>query len=106
MINCCLWGAPSPVYKGVEEEEGWPHGARPRGGFLLLVGVGFPPSLVGVPFLFQEVERGKGEEREKERGGRCPLLVQFGPAHGGRADSPCGPSLLSTKAHEGPLLPR
>ena len=40
----CLWGAPSPVYKGAEEEEeeGRPQGARPRGGFLLLVGVGFP----------------------------------------------------------------
>ena len=40
----CLWGAPSPVYKGGEEEEGWPQGARPKGGFLLLVGVGFPLS--------------------------------------------------------------
>ena len=39
----CLWGAPSPIYKG-EEEEGRPQGARPKGGFLLLVGVGFPLS--------------------------------------------------------------
>ena len=37
----CLWGAPSPVYKGGEEEEGRPQGAHPRGGFQLLVGVGF-----------------------------------------------------------------
>ena len=41
----CLWGAPSPVYKGgEEEEEGRPQGAPPRGGILLLVGVGFPLS--------------------------------------------------------------
>ena len=27
----CLWGAPSPVYKGVEEGTAGPHRARPRG---------------------------------------------------------------------------
>ena len=44
-INCCVFGVPpAPVYKGGEEEEGRPHGARPKGGFLLLVGVGFPLS--------------------------------------------------------------
>ena len=30
--------------EGEEEEEGRPQGARPKGGFLLLVGVGFPLS--------------------------------------------------------------
>ena len=40
----CLWGAPSPVYKGGEEEAGRPQGARQGGGILLLVGVGFPLS--------------------------------------------------------------
>ena len=24
LINCCLWGPPAPVYKGVEEGEGRP----------------------------------------------------------------------------------
>ena len=38
----CLCGAPAPVYKGGEEEEGRPQGVRPKGGFLLLVGVAFP----------------------------------------------------------------
>ena len=52
----CLWSAPSPVYKGVEEGEGRPHGARPRGGFLLLV-VGFP-----LPHMEEEKK-----ERERER---------------------------------------
>ena len=36
----CLWGAPTPVYKGVEEGVGRPHGVRPKGGILLLLGVG------------------------------------------------------------------
>ena len=40
----CLWGAPSPVYKGGEEEEGRPQGAHPKVGILLLVGVGLPLS--------------------------------------------------------------
>ena len=46
---------------------GWPRRGAPIGG----VQIGFP-ILVGVPFLFQEVERGKEEEREKERGGAAP----------------------------------
>ena len=42
----CLWGAPSPVYKGVEEgERAGPLGA-PKGGVLLPVGVGL---LQGAP---------------------------------------------------------
>ena len=36
----CLWGAPSPVYKGVEEGEGRPSHGAPKGGVLLPVGVG------------------------------------------------------------------
>ena len=40
----CLWGAPSSVYKGVEEGEGPALSmARPRG-VLLPLGVGFPLS--------------------------------------------------------------
>ena len=38
----CLWGAPSPVYKGVEDGEGRPSLGAPKGGVLLPVGVGFP----------------------------------------------------------------
>ena len=83
----CLWGAPSPVYKG-GEEEGRPQGARPRGRFLLLVGVGFPLSLVGVG------EEGRGRRREG-KGGHPP--PQFGLGLGGGA---LGRLLLSpTKAH-------
>ena len=40
----CLWGAPLPVYKGVEEGEGRPSLWRALGGVLLPPGVGFPPS--------------------------------------------------------------
>ena len=36
----CLWGAPLPVYKGVEEGEGRPSHGAPKGGFLLPVRVG------------------------------------------------------------------
>ena len=47
-------------------------GGRPRRGAPIGgVQLGFP-ILVGVPFLFQEVERGKEEEREKEIGGAAP----------------------------------
>ena len=38
----CLWGAPLPVYKGVEEGEGRPSHGAPKGGELLPVGVGLP----------------------------------------------------------------
>ena len=45
MINLCVYGVPpGHVYKGWREEEADPHRARPKGGFLLLVGVGFPLS--------------------------------------------------------------
>ena len=40
----CLWGAPSPVYKGVEEVEGAASLGAPQG-VLFPPGVGFPPSL-------------------------------------------------------------
>ena len=66
----CLWGAPSPVYKGVEEGEGRPSMARP-GGVLLPSGVRFPPSLVGLG-------EKEGGEREEGKGDAAPLLVQFG----------------------------
>ena len=51
----CLWGAPSPVYKGVEEGAGRPPMARPKGGILLLLRVGLPlgraTERVGPPLL-------------------------------------------------------
>ena len=40
----CLWGAPSPVYKGGEEEAGRTQGAC-QGGGLLLVRPSWPPHL-------------------------------------------------------------
>ena len=67
----CLWGAPSPVYKGGEEGGGRPQGARPRGGLLLQVHSSrFPP------FLVQLGEEGRSG-KEKEGGGAAPPLVQF-----------------------------
>ena len=72
----CSRVPPAPIYKGGRRRPAAREEARHRG-----VQLGFP-ILVGVPFLFQAVERGKEEEREKERGGRRPLLVQFGPAMG------------------------
>ena len=65
----CLWGAPSPVYKGVEEGEGRPSMARP-GGVLLPPGVGFPPSLVGLG-------EKEGGEREEGKGG-IPHPIRIG----------------------------
>ena len=42
-VNLCVYGVPpSPVYKGVEEGRAGPLMACPRGGVLLLVGVGSP----------------------------------------------------------------
>ena len=74
----CLWGAPSPVYKGGEEEEGWPQGVRPKGGFLLLVGR-FPP------FLVQAGEEGRRGRGEKESGATPPSPCPVRIAHGGGA---------------------
>ena len=95
----CLGVPPAPVYKGAGEgaagqEEGAP------GGVLLPPGVGFPP--------FPSPCRRRRKERRGRRkvGGAAPSLVQFGLAMGAGASTPCGPPLLSTKAHEGPILPR
>ena len=63
-VNLCVYGVPpSPVYKGVEEGRVDPLYGAPQGGFLLLVGVGFPPSIVGVG------EEGKEEEGRRKEGG-------------------------------------
>ena len=87
----CLWGAPSHVYKGGEEGRAGPLMARPRGGVLLLVGVGFPPSLVGVG------EEGRGRGREG-KGGRPPPNSDW--AWGGGGFPHLGRLLLSsTMAH-------
>ena len=83
----CLWGAPSTVYKEVEEGEGRPSHGVPKGGVLLPVGVGFPLSLVGV---------GEGRRREGEGKGAAPTPIWIGL--GGRPH--LGRLLLSpTKAH-------
>ena len=92
----------STYIKEGEEEAGGQEG-RAIGG----VQLGFP-ILVGVSFLFQEGERGKEEEREKERGGRRPLLVQLGLPFGrGWPPFPSSlspPSFLSYSYLEGLLL--
>ena len=59
MINLCVYGVPPPLYikEWMRGGAGPLYGA-PQGGFLLLVGVGSPPSLVGVG----EEGRGRGKE--------------------------------------------
>ena len=61
----CLWGAPSPVYKGGEEGACRPSWCAPKGGFLLLLGLGFPPFLV----LMGGGRKGK---RRRRKGGSPP----------------------------------
>ena len=91
MINLCVYGVPpTPVYKGVEEGEGPPSMARPRG-VLLPPGVGFPPSLVGLG-------EKEGGEREEGKGGAAPLPSLIRTRGGGGAACP-GCLSLSTKAH-------
>ena len=86
---------PSPIRIGWGA--GRPHGAPPRGGILLLLGVGFPP------FLVQLGGGRKGRGRER-KGGPPPFPIRI--VIGGRAP-PLGRLLLSsTKAHVGPLTPR
>ena len=87
------FGVPLPPYIKEGGGGGQPRRGAPIGG----VQLGFP-ILVGVPFLFQEGERGKEVEREKEREGRHPLLVLLRPAMGGRGH-PVALLSFSTKAH-------
>ena len=88
----------APVYKGGEGEAGRPSRVHQERGVLLGLQV-----LVG--FHLEEGGRRKGEGEGKERGAPPLPLVQFGPKEGGARPSPCGPSSLSTKAHQGPLVP-
>ena len=61
----CLWGAPSPVYKGGEGRPASPPWRSPKRGILLGLQV-----LVG---FHQKGERGKeGEGEGKGKGGRRP----------------------------------
>ena len=90
----CLWGAPSPVYKGGEEGAGR-HGA-PQGGIPTPTSSRFPP--------FPSPNRRGGRGRRKEGKGARPSS-QFGLGVGGGPSS-WPPPLSSTKAHVGPLSPR
>ena len=75
MINLYVYGvSPCPVYKGVEEGEGRPPMERPKGGFLLLLGVGFPP------FLVQLGEKGRRGRREGKGAGPLPIRIGLGGA--------------------------
>ena len=83
-----LWGAPSPVYKGVEEVGGPAlYGAPWRSP--TPTGSRIPPSLVGL---------GEKEVGEREEG-KPPFLVQFGPEREGARGLPWLPLSLSPKAH-------
>ena len=90
MINLCVYGVPhSPYIKEWRREGTALSMARPRGGVLLPVGVGFPPSLVGVG------EEGRGRGRE---GKPPPIRIGLG----GRAPPTWPPPPLF---HHGPLRP-
>src|SRR5215216_5493880 len=71
-------GCPLATYIKEGEEEAGGQEGRAIGGVQLRF-----PILVGLPFLFQEGERGKEEEREKERGGSGPLPSPIQACHGG-----------------------
>ena len=92
----CLWGAPGHVYKGARGGGQRPHRVRPKGGILLLLGVGSPfpsPTRRG---------RKEGERRRKEGAGpQSPKPIRFGPRGGAPHTSLL--HSISTKAHEGPL---
>ena len=90
IVNLCVYGVPpSLVYKGVEEGRADPLYGTPQGGILLLVGVGSPPSLVGVG------EEGRGRRREGKGG---PALHPIRIGLGGAPSTFSLPLLYSTKA--------
>ena len=99
-----LWGAPSLVYKGVEEGERAGHYGAPWRS-LTPTGSRIPPSLVGL---------GEKEGGEREEGKGAPFLVQFRPEEEGgsalygvpwRSPTPSGsrvpPSLVGLGEKEG-----
>ena len=79
----CREVPPAPVYKGARGRPPAKGGeARQVWGILL----GLPsPSRIPLLFPIPSRRRREGGGGEKEGGGRRPLLVQFGPAHGGWA---------------------
>ena len=110
MINLCVYGVPpGHVYKGGEGRGGRPKGARQVWGILL----GLPsPSRIPLLFPIPSRRRREGGRGEKEGGGRRPLLVQFGPAHGGArvhplrpfSPFPYGPLRPNTNSRNSPVL--
>ena len=97
LINMCIWGAPSPVYKGVEE------GDRPA----LL---GAPQGEDSNPSKSRSRRVGRRRER-KGKGSAAPHLVQFGLdgegcGHPLRPFSPFpyGPLRPNTNSRNSPVL--
>ena len=72
----CLEVPPAPLYKGCQGE-GWLANYGGAGGVLLLPGVGLPPP--------NPIPNRTTKEKERERGGRPPLLVLIGLGEGGGA---------------------
>ena len=79
---------PGHVYKEGEGKVAGPWGACQVWGILL----GLPsPSRIPLLFPIPSRRRREGGRGEKEGGGRRPLLVQFGPAHGEGCGHPLRP---------------
>ena len=106
-----LCGASGHIYKGGEGRGGLPKGGRQVWGILL----GLPsPSRFPLLFPIPSRRRREGGRGEKEGGGRCPLLVQFGPAHGEGCGHPLrpfspfpyGPLRPNTNSRNSPVLPQ
>ena len=87
--TCVSMGCPTATYiKEGREEVAGPRRARQVWGILL----GLPsPSRIPLLFPIPSRRRREGGRGEKEGGGRHPLLVQFGRAHGEGCSHPLRP---------------
>ena len=90
----CSRVPPAPVYKGARGEVAGQEEGAPRTGSRT------------PPFPCWSRRGKEGREEEKEKGGRRPLLVQFGLEGEGARGCPSCPSSSPTKTHEAQLTPR